>query len=116
MTNMTHTRKPGAAAVLAIIIASNLMLALEICVVITVVGLLGDIVFGVVGLFITDLLLPALGLVFGGGLVIALAGALVAAGAALLTGRTGSKAPSQALRLTGRSLQPIARRASAAAR
>jgi hypothetical protein len=116
MTNMTHTRKPGAAAVLAIIIASNLMLALEICLVIAVVGLLGDIVFGIVGLFITDLLLPAIGLVFGGGLVVALAGALVAAGAKFLTGRAGSNAPSQALPLTGRSLPPITRRASVAAR
>jgi hypothetical protein len=102
MTNMPHTGKPDAAAVLAVIIASNLMLALEICIVITVVGVIGDVVFGIVGLFVTDLLLPAIGIVFGGGMVIAIVGALIAAGAALLTGHSGPRVSAQASQLTGR--------------
>ena len=97
MIKMPETGKPNAAAVLAIIIASNLMLALEICIVITVAGLLGDVVFGIIGLLVTELLLPAIGLVFGGGLVVAIAGALMAAGAALLTGRSGSRVPGTAM-------------------
>jgi len=84
MTNMPHTEKLGPAAVLAIMVASNMMLPLEVCIVITVIGLIGDIVFGIVRLFVTNLLLPAIGLVFSGGFIAAIFGSLIAASAAFL--------------------------------